>query len=72
MNEAALESAITSPAAQGNGSAPRGRFAGKVALITGVSDRGIGGAIVERLSGEGAAIVIASASHPGSRGSAPR
>jgi len=34
------------------------RFAGQVALITGASDRGIGGAIAERLASEGASIVI--------------
>src|SRR5688500_988598 len=43
---------------------PAGRFADKVALITGASDRGIGGAIAERLAGEGAAVVLASRSEP--------
>ena len=38
---------------------PRGRFAGKVALITGASDHGIGGAIANRLSNEGASIALA-------------
>jgi 3-oxoacyl-[acyl-carrier protein] reductase len=33
------------------------RFGNKVAVVTGVSDRGIGGAVVERLAKEGAAIV---------------
>lgn len=41
-----------------------GRFSGQVALVTGASDRGIGGAIVERLSKEGASIVIASRTEP--------
>ncbi|HTN77016.1 MAG TPA: glucose 1-dehydrogenase [Pirellulaceae bacterium] len=44
--------------------APPGRFAGKVALITGASDRGIGGAIAERLASEGAAIAMASRHEP--------
>lgn len=43
---------------------PAGRFAGKVAIVTGASDRGIGGAVAERLSTEGAAVVIASKSEP--------
>ncbi len=43
-------------------SAPR--FAGKVALITGASDRGIGGAIAVRLAGEGAAVSLLSRSTP--------
>ena len=37
---------------------PSARFSDKVALVTGVSDRGIGGAIVERLADEGAAIAV--------------
>ncbi|MBI1248276.1 SDR family oxidoreductase [bacterium] len=41
-----------------------GRFSGKVALVTGASDRGIGGAVVERLSKEGASIVIANRHEP--------
>lgn len=40
------------------------RFVGKVALITGASDRGIGGAIAERLAQEGAAVVLVSRSEP--------
>lgn len=51
----------TAPAAA---SASTGRFAGKVALITGASDRGIGGAIAERLASEGAAIAMASRHEP--------
>jgi len=43
---------------------PRGRFSGKVALVTGASDRGIGGAIVERLSKEGASVIIANRHQP--------
>lgn len=35
---------------------PAARFVGKVAIVTGVSDRGIGGAIAERLAAEGAAL----------------
>lgn len=41
-----------------------GRFAGKVALVTGAGDRGIGGAIAERLAREGAAISVATIDHP--------
>jgi 3-oxoacyl-[acyl-carrier protein] reductase len=35
-----------------------GRFAGKTVLITGASDRGIGGAIAERLAREGASLAM--------------
>lgn len=41
-----------------------GRFANKVALITGASDRGIGGAIAERLAEEQAALALLSRSEP--------
>jgi NAD(P)-dependent dehydrogenase (short-subunit alcohol dehydrogenase family) len=41
-----------------------GRFAHKTALITGASDRGIGGAIAHRLANEGAAIALASRTEP--------
>jgi 3-oxoacyl-[acyl-carrier protein] reductase len=41
------------------------RFAGKVALITGASDRGIGGAIAMRLASEGAAVSLVSRTSPG-------
>ena len=41
-----------------------GRFAGKVALVTGASDRGIGGAIARRLSSEGASISALSRHRP--------
>ncbi len=44
--------------------AATGRFAGKVALVTGSSDRGIGAAIAERLMEEGAAVALASRSEP--------
>ena len=40
------------------------RFAGKVALITGASDRGIGGEIAVRLAREGAAVAMISRSVP--------
>ena len=43
---------------------PRGRFAGKAALITGASDHGIGGAIANRLANEGASIALASRTAP--------
>jgi 3-oxoacyl-[acyl-carrier protein] reductase len=40
------------------------RFAGKVALITGTSDRGIGGEIAVRLAREGAAVAMISRQTP--------
>lgn len=46
------------------GAESTGRFAGKVALVTGASDRGIGGAIARRLSSEGAAIAALSRHRP--------
>jgi NAD(P)-dependent dehydrogenase (short-subunit alcohol dehydrogenase family) len=52
------------PSDQPPGSAPdsasAGRFAGKVALVTGTSDRGIGGEIAVRLAREGAAMALVS------------
>jgi NAD(P)-dependent dehydrogenase (short-subunit alcohol dehydrogenase family) len=44
--------------------ARKGRFARKVALITGASDHGIGGAIAGRLANEGATVVLASHTEP--------
>lgn len=41
-----------------------GRFAGKVALITGSSDRGIGGEVAVRLASEGAAVALVSRREP--------
>lgn len=49
---------------EGAPSAPRGRFTRKSALITGASDHGIGGAIANRLTNEGAAVVLASRTEP--------
>ena len=40
------------------------RFEGKVAVITGASVRGIGGAIAKRLSDEGASLALLSRSTP--------
>ena len=40
------------------------RFAGKVALITGASDKGIGGAVARRLVQEGAAVSLVSRNEP--------
>lgn len=40
------------------------RFSGRVCLITGASDRGIGGAVAERLAREGAAVSLLSRSRP--------
>jgi 3-oxoacyl-[acyl-carrier protein] reductase len=45
--------------------ASSGRFVGKVALITGAGDRGIGGEIAVRLASEGAAIAAISRHEPG-------
>jgi 3-oxoacyl-[acyl-carrier protein] reductase len=42
----------------------KGRFSCKVALITGASDHGIGGAIAGRLANEGAAVALASRNEP--------
>jgi NAD(P)-dependent dehydrogenase (short-subunit alcohol dehydrogenase family) len=39
---------------------PTARFAGKVALVTGASDRGIGGEIAVRLAREGASVALVS------------
>jgi NAD(P)-dependent dehydrogenase (short-subunit alcohol dehydrogenase family) len=39
-------------------------FAGKVALITGASDKGIGGAIAERFARDGAAVGLFSRNEP--------
>jgi 3-oxoacyl-[acyl-carrier protein] reductase len=58
--------AVTSPPPKERADAkgwPR-RFAGKVALVTGASDRGIGGAIAERLAREGAAVLLLSRTRP--------
>jgi NAD(P)-dependent dehydrogenase (short-subunit alcohol dehydrogenase family) len=41
------------------------RFAGKVALVTGASDKGIGGAVARRLAEEGAAVSLVSRHEPG-------
>lgn len=43
---------------------PSRRFDGKVALVTGVSERGIGGAIAERLAAEGASVALVTRSEP--------
>src|SRR5262245_20553275 len=40
------------------------RFDSKVAIVTGASDRGIGGAIAERLAQEGAAVALLTRSEP--------
>ena len=40
------------------------RFVGKAAVVTGASDRGIGGAIAERLASEGAAVSLLLRSEP--------
>src|SRR5262249_37342421 len=45
---------------QASDTAMQQRFAGKVALITGASDRGIGGEIAVRLAREGAAVSLIS------------
>ncbi len=42
----------------------KSRYSHKVALITGASDHGIGGAIAKRLANEGAAVALASRTEP--------
>src|SRR5882724_2707480 len=61
MNPSA-ESSIPTPQTS-EGAAPQ-RFAGRVALVTGASDRGIGGEIAVRLAREGAGVSIISRSLP--------
>src|SRR6266700_3660727 len=48
------------PTPQTSDAAAPQRFAGKVALVTGASDRGIGGEIAVRLAREGAAVSLVS------------
>lgn len=55
---------VESPAAADSLESTSRRFAGLVAVITGANDKGIGGAIAERLAREGAAISIATPSEP--------
>ncbi len=55
----ASEAAATPPAPSLDTSPTNLRFHGQVALVTGASDRGIGGAIAERLMTEGARIALA-------------
>jgi NAD(P)-dependent dehydrogenase (short-subunit alcohol dehydrogenase family) len=52
------------PNPQASDAPPAPRFAGKVALITGASDRGIGGEIAVRLSREGAGVALMSRRMP--------
>jgi NAD(P)-dependent dehydrogenase (short-subunit alcohol dehydrogenase family) len=61
MNPPAESSPSSQPAGE---AAIEQRFAGKVALVTGASDRGIGGEIAVRLAREGAAVAIISRSVP--------
>ena len=62
------EAVVVQPSGPAPAEAPvskaAGRFAGKVALITGASERGIGAAIAERLVSEGAAVSLASRTQP--------
>jgi len=55
---------IDQPASAAAARALPSRFLGKVALVTGASNRGIGGAIAERLAKEGAMVVTASLHEP--------
>ena len=55
--------AATNGRAEHDAAGPR-RFVGKRAIVTGASDRGIGGAIAERLAGEGARVRLLSRSRP--------
>lgn len=57
-----MSSSDTDAVAKSAGDLPR--FAGKVALVTGASDRGIGGEIAVRLAREGAGIAIISRQAP--------
>lgn len=52
------------PASSPEVSNTNSRFEGLVALITGASDRGIGGAVAERLASEGAKVVLAVRQEP--------
>jgi len=61
MNSPAESSASSQPAAD---TAGERRFTGKVALVTGTSDRGIGGEIAVRLAREGAAVAMMSRHKP--------
>jgi len=57
----------TSPQIAGLLEVPKGgpgRFTGKVAVVTGANDRGIGGAIAERLADEGAAVMMLAPQEP--------
>lgn len=54
----AASSNTSQPAAETARSVQPRRFTDKVAVITGVSDRGIGGAIAERLAREGASVAM--------------
>ncbi|HEY2760530.1 MAG TPA: SDR family oxidoreductase [Pirellulales bacterium] len=58
------ESAEPSAENRPEGTGVLARFIGKVVLITGASDRGIGGAIVDRLVQEGAAVAMLSREEP--------
>jgi NAD(P)-dependent dehydrogenase (short-subunit alcohol dehydrogenase family) len=62
MNQAASADGGDMPASgpEVSRAALEGRFAGKVALITGAGDRGIGGEIALRLAREGAAVALIS------------
>jgi 3-oxoacyl-[acyl-carrier protein] reductase len=46
------------------GSEVLARFVGKIAIVTGASDQGIGGAVAERLASEGASIAVLSRTEP--------
>jgi NAD(P)-dependent dehydrogenase (short-subunit alcohol dehydrogenase family) len=54
----------TDPSAGAAADRPPRRFDGKTALITGVSERGIGGAIAERLAAEGASVSLVTRAEP--------
>jgi NAD(P)-dependent dehydrogenase (short-subunit alcohol dehydrogenase family) len=55
----ASDSIVPPPAESLDPATSTARFSGQVALVTGASDRGIGGAIAERLAKEGAQVVLA-------------
>lgn len=63
MSEA-QEQDSAQPAATEQADRSTRRFEGKAALITGVSERGIGGAIAERLAAEGARVALLTRKEP--------
>ena len=61
---ASVQHESSAPASQTTSEGVLKRFVGKTVLVTGASDRGIGGAIAERLAQEGAAVAMLSRDEP--------